>query len=167
MNMAVQPARPRAEVKVMSKVIEARTAIARPPQEVFAFVSDPARLPEWQPDVEEAATEVPGQPAVGVRGHEVRRVPGGRRTIRWEVTDCEPGRRWGVRGIDGLVRAHVAMALAPADDGSSTQIDYQIWFEGHGVGKLVGLLARQGARKDVPQNLALLKQRLEEADLPR
>jgi uncharacterized protein YndB with AHSA1/START domain len=146
----------------MSKVIEASTDIARTPQEVFDYVSDPARLPEWQPSVEAAAAEPPGVAAVGLQGHEVRRVPGGRRTIRWEITDCEQGRRWGVRGIDGPVRAHVAVVFTPADRGTTTHLDYGIWFEGHGFGKLVGILARQGARKDVAHSLALLKKRLEE-----
>ena len=94
-------------------------------------------------------------------GREVRRVPGGRRTFRWEVTESDPGRRWGLRGIDGPVRAHVTVALAPTLGGAGTHVDYAIWFEGHGIGKLIRLLAQQGARKDVPASLALLKQRLE------
>jgi uncharacterized protein YndB with AHSA1/START domain len=150
------------EVEDMPNTIKASTDITRTPQEVFAYVSDAARLPEWQPSVEAAAAEPPGAVAVGVQGHEVRRVPGGRRTIRWEVTDCEPGRRWGVRGIDGPVRAHVAMELTPADEGRRTHLDYGIWFEAHGIGKVVRILVRQGARKDVPDSLTLLKKRLEE-----
>jgi uncharacterized protein YndB with AHSA1/START domain len=146
----------------MPKTIKASTDIARTPREVFAYVSDVARLPEWQPSVEEAAAEPPGAVVVGMQGHEIRRVPGGRRTFRWEVTDCEPGRRWGVRGLGGPVRAHVAVELTPADQGKRTHLDYGIWFEGHGIGKVVGMLARQGARKDVPDSLNLLKQRLEQ-----
>jgi uncharacterized protein YndB with AHSA1/START domain len=145
----------------MAKVIEASIDIARPPQEVFDFLSDPARIPDWQPAVDEAAFESPGVPDVGTQGHEVRRVPGGPQTFRWEVTECEPGRRWGVKGIDGPVRAHVTVALTPIGAGDGTHVDYGIWFEGHGIGKLIRLLASQGARKDVPASLALLKQRLE------
>jgi uncharacterized protein YndB with AHSA1/START domain len=152
----------RHQVEVMSKVIEASTDIGRPPQEVFDYVADPARLPDWQPSVDNAAFERPGVPAaVGMQGHEVRRVPGGRRTFRWEVTQCEPGRRWSIRGIDGPVRAHVTLAFAPTSEGTSTHVVYGIRFEGHGIGKLIRLLAGQGARKEVPMSLALLKQRLE------
>jgi hypothetical protein len=64
-------------------------------------------------------------------------------------------------GIDGPVRAHVTVALAPAYGG--THVDNGIWFEGHGIGKLIRLLAQQGARKEVPASLVLLKQRLEPA----
>jgi uncharacterized protein YndB with AHSA1/START domain len=154
-------------VAVMPKTIKASADIARTPEEVFAYVSDAARLPEWQPSVEAAATEPPGVVAVGLQGHEIRRVPGGRRTVRWEVTDCEPGRRWGVRGTDGPVRAHVAVELTPADDGKGTHVDYGIWFEGHGIGKVVRILVRQGARNDVPDSLTLLKKRLEEPSVPK
>ena len=96
----------------MSKIIEASTEIARSPQEVFDYVADATRLPEWQPSVEEAVADPPGLLQVGMTGREVRRVPGGRRTFRWEVTESDPGRRWGLRGIDGPVRAHVTVALA-------------------------------------------------------
>jgi len=79
------------------------------------------------------------------------------------VTEWEPGRRWGVRGVDGPVRAHVTVSFAPTSGGAGTHVDYRIWFEGHGIGKLLRLLAHQGARREVPSNLVLLKQRLEQA----
>ncbi len=101
-----------------------------------------------------------------MRGTELRRVPGGTRTIRWEVTECEPGRRWALRGTEGPVRAHVTMTFAPTGGGAHTAVDYGIRFEGHGIGRAISLLAGQGAGGDVPRNLARLKQRLEEPDQP-
>ena len=150
----------------MPGAIEASIDIARTTQEVFDYVADPATLPDWQPSLESAGVEPPGLPTVGMRGHEVRRVPGGSRTFRWEVTECDPGRRWAVRGIDGAVRAHVLIILAEADGGASTHLDYSIWFEGRGIGKVIRLLARQGARKEVPASLALLKERVESSGSP-
>ena len=91
------------------KVIEYSTEVARTPQEVFDYVSDATRLPEWQPSVKEAAAEPPAIRKVGMRGYEVRRVPGGPQKLRWQVTECEPGRRWGIEGVDGPVRAHATM----------------------------------------------------------
>ena len=38
---------------------------------------------------------------------------------------------------------------------------YRVRLEAHAVGRLVRLLASQGAKKDVPASLALLKQRVE------
>jgi uncharacterized protein YndB with AHSA1/START domain len=142
------------------KVIEYSTEVSRTPQEVFDYVSDTARIPEWQPSVEEAAAEPPAIRQVGMRGHEVRRLPSGKQKIRWEVTECEPGGRWAVEGIEGPVRAHVAISLAPID-GNGTRVDYRVWFEGRGIGKLIRLMATRGARSEVPASLELLKQRLE------
>ena len=146
------------------KVIEYSTEIARSPQEVFDYVTDAARLPEWQPSVEEASAEPPAIRQVGMRGYEVRRLPGGRQKLRWQVTECEPGGRWAVEGIDGPVRAHASISLVSADDdgdGDATHVDYRIWFEGRGIGRLFKVMAGRGARTEVPESLALLKQRLE------
>jgi uncharacterized protein YndB with AHSA1/START domain len=150
------------EVAAM-KVIKSSTQIARAPREVFDYVSDAARLHEWQPSVQEAGVEPPGVRQVGMRGFEVRNVPGGRQKIRWEVTECEPGSRWAIEGIEGPVRAHVVISLTPSD-GTGTLVEYRIQFEGHGIGKLIGLMATRGARTEVPASLALLKQRLESSD---
>jgi uncharacterized protein YndB with AHSA1/START domain len=144
-------------------VIESSTRIARTPQEVFDYVSDAARLPEWQPSVHEAGVEPPAVRQVGMRGYEVRSVQGRTQKVRWEVTECEPGTRWAVDGIEGPVRAHVTISLAPADD-TGTTLDYRIWFEGRGIGKLFRLMASRGARSEIPASLALLKQRLELVD---
>lgn len=144
-------------------VIESSTRIARTPQEVFDYVSDAARLPEWQTSVHEAGVEPPAVRQVGMRGYEVRSVPGGRQKVRWEVTECDPGTRWAIEGIEGPVRAHVAISLAPVDD-TGTTVDYRIWFEGRGIGKLLRLMASRGARSEIPASLALLKQRLELLD---
>lgn len=139
----------------------ATTDIARSPHDVFGYVTNAARLPEWQPDVRRAAFDEPATVGVGSRGREVRHVMGADRTIAWEVTAYDPDRRYGVRGIDGPVRAHVTVKLAPAEDGASTHVEYGIGFEGHGIGKLIAILARKGAHKDLPTTLDLLKQRLE------
>jgi uncharacterized protein YndB with AHSA1/START domain len=148
------------------KVIESSIDIARSPQEVFGYVTDTARLHEWQPSVNEAAAEPPRIRAVGMRGYEVRRVPGRTQKLHWEVTEFEEGSTWTIEGIDGPVRAHAAMLFAPTD-GDGTHVDYRIWFEGRGIGKLIKLMATRGARAGVPASLALLKQRLEEADASR
>jgi hypothetical protein len=88
---------------------------------------------------------------------------GSDRPITWEVTDYDPDRRYCVRGVDGPVRAHVTMDLTPTGDGTGTHLEYGIDFGGHGIGKLLAPLARNGARKDLGTTLGGLKRRLEEA----
>ncbi|MGI6875387.1 SRPBCC family protein [Amycolatopsis sp. 3B14] len=143
----------------MSGKTTAAVDIARSPQEVFGFLTDATHLPDWQPDVRTAAFDGPAPVTVGTRGHEVRHVMGADRTIAWEVTAYDPGRRYGVRGVDGPVRANVDVTFTP--EGQGTHVEYGIAFEGHGVGRFIAPLARRNARKQVPATLGLLKQHLE------
>lgn len=143
------------------KSINAVAEIARSPGEVFGYIADPARLPEWQPDVRRAAFDQPAAVGVGSRGSEVRHVMGSDRSISWEVTDYDLDRHYGVRGVDGPVRAHVTMDLTPTKGG--THLKYRIDFEGHGIGRVIAPLARKGARKDLAAMLERLKRRIEEA----
>lgn len=143
------------------KTITAGVDIARDPRQVFDYIADATHLPEWQPDVRQAAFDQPAAVGVGNRGQEVRHVMGTDRPITWEVTDYDPLRRYGVRGIDGPVRAHVTMDLTPTTDGTGTHLEYGIDFEGHGIGKLISPLARTGARKDLAATLERLRRRLE------
>ena len=146
------------------KVIEYSTEIARTPGEVFDYVSDASLLPEWQQAVIEAVAEAPATRQVGMHGYEIRQLPGGPKKIRWQVTECEPGRRWAVEGLDGPVRAHVGISLRPSD-GAGTRVDYRVWFEGHGIGRILRLIATRGERSELPQTLSRLKLRLEGARL--
>jgi hypothetical protein len=68
---------------------------------------------------------------------------------------------WGVRGVDGPIRASVDVTVESLAK-SLTQLTISVDFEGHGIGKvLVPLVVRRQARKEMPTNLAALKQRLE------
>ena len=146
-----------------AKTITAGVHIARDPRQVFGYIADATHIPEWQPDVRQAAYDRPAAVGVGTRGQEIRRVMGADRPITWEVTDYDPHRRYGVRGTDGPVRAHVTMDLTPATEGAGTHLQYGIDFEGHGIGKLIAPLARSGARKELDATLERLRRRLEEA----
>jgi hypothetical protein len=69
---------------------------------------------------------------------------------------------WGVRGVDGPIRATVDVTVAPLDHGQRSRLTIELEFTGRGIGKLlVPLMARRSARKEMPVNLDRLKQRLE------
>jgi len=159
-------ATPRTQELAMSdtrdKSINGTVEIARSPHEVFGYIADPARIPEWQPDVRTAAFDAPGAVGVGTCGREVRHVMGSDRSFTWEVTDYEPDHSYGVRGLGGPVRARVTMELSPSGQGAGTLLTYGIEFEGHGVGRLIAPFARKGAREDLSATLDRLKGRLEE-----
>lgn len=83
-------------------MIEVRQSveIARTPEEVFAYVTDPAQLSTWQ-DAEEVSQLTPGAIGPGTRFRESHKVFGIRRTEITEVVVFEPGRRFDIRVLEG------------------------------------------------------------------
>jgi hypothetical protein len=78
-----------------------------------------------------------------------------------ELVHTDPPRTWGVRGIDGPIRAAVDVLVEPVT-GSRSRLTISVDFTGHGIGKiLVPLMVRREARKEMPANMAALKQRME------
>ncbi|MPZ73665.1 MAG: SRPBCC family protein, partial [Nitriliruptorales bacterium] len=90
----------------MTAVVES-IEIARPAEEVFAYVTDLPRLPEWQDNVVRACVDGGEMPEVGARCTLTRRIAGAEREITSEVTALIPPTRWAIRGVEGPMRAVV------------------------------------------------------------
>ncbi len=141
------------------------TEIDRPAAEVFAYATDPARFKEWQQGVVDGHMDVPGDgtqtPAVGAKCVTTRRIGGASRPSTSELTHIDPPRSWGVRGTDGPIRAAVDVLVEPVTS-SSSRLTISVDFTGHGIGKiLVPLMVRREAHKEMPANMAALKQNME------
>jgi len=139
--------------------------IERPAAEVFAYATDPARFSEWQKGVVDGHMDSlanGGQtPAVGARCVTTRRIGGANRPSTSELVHIDPPKTWGVRGTDGPIRAAVDVLVEPLTD-SRSRLTISVDFTGHGIGKiLVPLMVRREARKEMPDNMAALKQRME------
>ncbi len=128
--------------------------IARPPEEVFAYVTDPERFAEWQDDVVRVAV-------AGRRFTTTRRIGGTERTLTQEVTESSPPRTWVARGVDGPIRPHASVTVEPLDGGSGSRITFALDFEGHGIGVPLVPLVRRQAQKGAPVSYANLKRTLE------
>jgi uncharacterized protein YndB with AHSA1/START domain len=136
--------------------------VARPPEEVFAYATDPARFAEWQQGVISGHMDGHEPHTVGDKCMTTRRIGGADRLVTSEVTHVDPPRSWGVRGLDGPIRASVGVTVTPVNDGLSSRIEIELDFTGHGIGKLlVPLIVRPNARKEMSANIARLKQQLE------
>ena len=137
------------------------TEVDRPAEDVYAYATDPTRFHEWQQGVVDGRMEVPGVPSVGGHCVTTRRIGGTNRSSTSEVVRLDPPTAWGVRGIDGPIRAAVDVTVEPLT-AQSSRLTIAVDFEGHGIGKLlVPLVVRREARKEMPTNLAALKRRLE------
>ena len=92
--------------------------IDRPPEDVFAFFSDPANDQQWRSHVKEIAAG--GQPGVGRKVHQVIEGPGGRGLpADIEVTAYDPPRRYGFQVVAGPARPRGEFVVSPSGSGSS------------------------------------------------
>jgi uncharacterized protein YndB with AHSA1/START domain len=135
--------------------------VARPPEEVFPYVTDPARFAEWQEGVVSGHADGDGPPGVGTRYTTVRKIRGTDQALTSEITEFSSPRSWAMRGIDGPVRAHVTVAVDPLEGGAQSRVTITVDFAGHGMGKALVPFIVQQARKEAPMNSRSLKERLE------
>jgi uncharacterized protein YndB with AHSA1/START domain len=138
--------------------------IARPPDEVFSYVTDPSHFAEWQHDVVRVRIAEGQPPDVGCRFTTTRRIGRGERTMTQEVTANMPPRSWAVHGVDGPIRPSANVTVEPLDDGTRSRVTIALDFEGHGIGVPLVPIVRRQAQKGAPTSYRNLKQRLESAD---
>jgi uncharacterized membrane protein len=134
--------------------------INRPAEDVFAYLEQVDRHNEWQGQLVSTTVETDGPTRVGTRVVEHRNLPGGTRDFSYEVTEHEPPRKTSFRGTAGLVRPVGTYTVDPKGE-SSSRMNVELDFEGHGVGKLFAVLARRQAVKEVPVDHEKFKERLE------
>jgi uncharacterized protein YndB with AHSA1/START domain len=96
--------------------IEFSLTIGQPPAEVFDYLSDVEKLPEWQSSAVESSAEGPMRE--GTRIKERRRLLGREAQTELEVTAYEPPRRLTLRSLSGPVRLTVDHELVEKDGGT-------------------------------------------------
>jgi uncharacterized protein YndB with AHSA1/START domain len=134
--------------------------ISRRTEDVFAYVTDPSHLSDWQESVVSVRADSPF--TVGSKAVVTRRVGRMERAMTNEVTELTPHRAWGIRGTDGPIRGNVKGTVEPLEDGKRSRVTIALDFEGHGIGKvLLPLVVRRQAQAEMPRNMQRLKERLE------
>lgn len=91
--------------------------IARPPEEVFEFISEPDNFPLWQESLLEIA-EARGPLRVGREVTEVRSFMGRRMETTWTCTEHEPFTRSSIEDDEGPVPFKGTFELEQVDDGT-------------------------------------------------
>jgi carbon monoxide dehydrogenase subunit G len=140
--------------------IEVSIDVARPQDEAFAYVTDPSRFAEWQAGV--VGGHMDGDAtSVGSKCMTTRRIGGAEREVTSQVTKSDPPRAWGVRGIDGQIRAIVNVTVESLNASPRSRVTIALDFEGRGIGKLlVPLVVHRQARREMPAHIQRLKERL-------
>jgi uncharacterized protein YndB with AHSA1/START domain len=137
------------------------TEISRSPDDVFAYVTDPTRLSEWQESVVRAeSSDIPVR--VGTRARVTRRVGSREMTQTAEIAELTSPTHWAVRGLDGPVRGNVNGTIDPLDNATRSRVTIELELQGEGIGKLlVPLFVKRKAQSEMPRNARALKERLE------
>ena len=129
--------------------------IDRPPAEVYAFATDPARFPEWQKDVRRVDVHDDG------RFTTVRRIAGADRPMLQQVTAAEPPARWAARALGGPVRPEATVTVEPLDGGRRSRVTFTLDFTAGGPADLLVPVVRRLAARAAPRSYARLKALLE------
>jgi uncharacterized protein YndB with AHSA1/START domain len=138
------------------------TFIARPPDEVFAFLRDYSNEAKWQSEhVSESVVEPPGPAKVGTRVHKVRRTPSGEQRFTIEITEMdEPARHWTDVTMTGPFRGTKGIwQITPTGNGSKVQLTAEM--HAHGFWRLLLPIIDASARKDLQAEFVNLKKMLE------
>ncbi len=135
--------------------------IERPPEEVFAYVTDPLRFPEWQHNVVKVRLNDGGPRGVGSRFMTTRRIMGAQRTMTQEIVEIDEPRRWAARSVEGPFSAQANVTVEPLDEGAGSRVTFALDFAGRGLGNLLTPVIRRMTAKQAPTSYRNLKRRLE------
>jgi carbon monoxide dehydrogenase subunit G len=139
--------------------IEQSIEIARPPADVFAVLTDPARLADWQGTVVEAQLEGDGPMRAGARVREVRSFLGKRIESTVEILEHEPPTRFALCSAAGPVTFRVEQTVEPAGAGSRVRVRME--GEARGVLGLGARVAVKAAERQLRTDLDALRRLLE------
>ena len=151
---------PEDEEKELMSPLVSTIETDRPPDEVFSYLTDPTRFPEWQRDVVSVRME-DGGPGLGSRFTTTRRIGRTDRTMTQEVTEYSPPTKWAVQGVAGPIRPHASITVEPLDGGVRSRVTFKLGFDGYGIGVALVPMIRRMAAKSAPISLSTVKRLLD------
>ena len=142
--------------------IEHSVEVARPQEDVFAVLTDPGRLADWQGTVVEARLEDDGPLRAGSKVREVRSFLGKRIASTVEILEHEPPSRFALRSTAGPVAFRVEQTVEPTAAGSRVRVAME--GEARGVLGVGARLAVKAAERQLRSDLESLKRLLERSE---
>jgi uncharacterized protein YndB with AHSA1/START domain len=138
-------------------MIKNTCVVSRPVEEVFDYLAQFDRHPEWQHDLKTATIDGPA--AVGVKGTETRQMGPRVHTYEWRVSAFERPSKLGFETLTGPMRPAGSIALSP--DGDGTRIDFQMDLNPRGLMKLMSPMISRQVQRTNDEHMAKLKELLE------
>ncbi|MCA1708452.1 MAG: SRPBCC family protein, partial [Actinobacteria bacterium] len=126
---------------------EVSVDIERPPTEVFAYLTDPANLHEWQSSAIESRQETEGPRGVGTRVVDVRKFLGKKMESVVETTAYDEGKRFDLKVVKGPIPFNIEQRLEPRGE-TGTRLTVHMSGEPGGFFKYAeSMVARQAERQ--------------------
>lgn len=147
------------------KTVEVRVWIDRRVEDVYAYVADLDRWPEWRSDVVGGELLTEGPMAVGSRARGIAKILGRPVAIDVEVTALEPGARLGYRPIKGPLRTNNLYTFESQDGGTLVVLTDDLGLTG--VFRVMLPVMPALVRSVYSKNLAGLKATLEAQPVQR
>lgn len=136
------------------------TEIARAPEEVFAYVADPAKLSTWQINTVSVTQEGDGPLGLGTRLREVHSAPGGKELESLvEVSEFDPPRAFALRMVEGPLPIDGRITFEPSGEG--TLMTFSGSGQPRGAMRLASPLLERTIKRQFAQHCANLKRVLE------
>src|SRR5205823_586300 len=98
--------------------------VARPPADVFAYLTDMSKLPEWQSTVVTASADGPVR--LGTRIRERRKFLGRDVQTELEVTTYEAPNRFDAKSRVGPVRLQIRHTLEPSEGATRLHVELDV-----------------------------------------
>jgi carbon monoxide dehydrogenase subunit G len=138
---------------------ERSVEIPRPPAEVFPWLFEEDKVPQWTTGLEHYERLDSGPVGQGARFQQKLEVSGQRFTVETEVFEYDPPSRaassFQIRGVDVVARYSLT------GDGATTQLTQSIEASGGGIkGRLFVPMIQPHLERKLEADLAALKQRL-------
>ena len=147
----------------MSRVVT-RATIARPPEEVFAYVTTPSHWPEWHPSSLGVTGATDHSLVAGEEVTESFLVAGRRGKANWTVRERAEPRRWVIFGqVKGGGTGTIAYTLAPQDGGTLFEREFTYEMNNPLLALLDRLVLRRRIEAESSEALRRLKERLEQS----
>ena len=134
--------------------------IDRTPDEVFAYISDLERAPDWVPDLLSVRKLTDGPTGLGTKFAEVVKIRGGQSAANLEITEFSPPVAIGHRGEGGPVQFTARFLLTP-NGTNRTRVTHEYSVSISGIGKLMAPLVDRALKSNTEAALAELKRILE------
>jgi uncharacterized protein YndB with AHSA1/START domain len=135
--------------------------IARPLEEVFAYVSEPLNFPDWNSAVQTVRRTSAGDTRVGSTYLMERELPTGHAVNELEVVAREWPSEFAIRTTAGPTPFLYRYGFSTENNETVVQLNAEIDLSGPAA--LLPQLARRGVKQGVDDNFATLKQILETA----